>query len=365
MNDYEESAGIQEYFESDLQSMPDDDLRSVFGFEAADSDDTNDNEVSHSAHTSHDIASAERLSIPYHMDHICEEVSYLHSRLGNMEYSIVQIVSDEIKSSLPAMITNALQEQLPRILLATLKDCLPLIVKESLQTHHPLVSEQFAETQSQLNKKVVKQLNRQFNISHVAQSNRFVTFQKELSKVIKSEVAKKVQVVGLKGVQEGGSNPKALTPFSTPEGPLSQEEFDKQIKELKRISDLKAGKEKSKQELRKLLNPATLKAQAQKWTDHEAKKAKMMEEYNHQISFRADKLSITKISYVVNSRKRGNYEDHQRAKFQWVINQAKRLGLPPPPELATFGLTAKEKKMKRAEFIKEMFMTEDVRCDNP
>ncbi|GJR76450.1 hypothetical protein Tco_0088815, partial [Tanacetum coccineum] len=42
---------------------------------------------------------------------------------------------------------------------------------------------------------------------------------------------------------------------------------------------------------------------------------------------------------------------------------AKRLGLPPPLELATFGLTTKEKKMKRIEFIKEMFVTEDVRVD--
>ncbi|GJX87130.1 putative cysteine-rich receptor-like protein kinase 35 [Tanacetum coccineum] len=210
--------------------------------------------------------------------------------------------------------------------------------------------------------------------------------------------------------EEGGSNPKApkLKPFITPEGPLSQEEFDRQIKELKRISDLKAEKEKSEQELRKFLNPTTLKAQAQKWTEHEAKKAKMMEEYNHQISFRADKLPITKISYVVNSRKeatmkitRGDnplnlivhpnfrlkqmgfsewLEVHAlaskksgplnnlllqslRENFQWVINQAKRLGLLSPPKLATFGLTAEEKKRKRAEFIKEMFVTEDVRVD--
>ncbi|GKB17224.1 hypothetical protein Tco_0851147 [Tanacetum coccineum] len=149
----------------------------------------------------------------------------------------------------------------------------------------------------------------------------------------------------------------------------------------------------------------TLKAQAQKWTEHEAKKAKMMEEYNHQISFRADKLPITKISYVVNFRKEAtmkitkgdnplnlivhpNFRLKQRewlevhalaskksgpsnnlllqslrAKFQWIINQAKRLGLPLPPELATFGLTAEEKKRKRAEFFKEMFVTEDVRVD--
>ncbi|GJS40083.1 hypothetical protein Tco_0565126 [Tanacetum coccineum] len=66
--------------------------------------------------------------------------------------------------------------------------------------------------------------------------------------------------------EKGGSNPKVpkLKPFITLEGPLFQEEFDRQIKKLKRISDLKAEKEKSKQELRKLLNPATLKAQDQK-----------------------------------------------------------------------------------------------------
>ncbi|GKB19533.1 hypothetical protein Tco_0853456 [Tanacetum coccineum] len=144
------------------------DTESVSGFEVADSDDTHDNNVSHSTHISHDIASAERLSLPDHLDHICKEVSSLHSRLGNMESSIIQTISAEIKSSLPAMITNALKEQLPRILSATLKECLPLIVKESLQTHSLAASEQFVETQTQLNKKVVKQLNRQFNISHVA-----------------------------------------------------------------------------------------------------------------------------------------------------------------------------------------------------
>ncbi|GJX87131.1 retrovirus-related pol polyprotein from transposon TNT 1-94 [Tanacetum coccineum] len=136
MNDYEESTGIQEDSDSDLQSMPNDDLSFVFGFEAADFDDTNDNEVSHSAHTSHDIASAERL------------------------------ISNEIKSSLPTMITNALKEQLPGILSA--------------------ISEQF------------------------------VTLQKELSKVIKSKVAKKVQVVRLEGVREDlQSQTKHISKYSS------------------------------------------------------------------------------------------------------------------------------------------------------
>ncbi|GJX94791.1 retrovirus-related pol polyprotein from transposon TNT 1-94 [Tanacetum coccineum] len=170
LDDYEESAGIQEDFDSDLQSMPDDDLRS-------------DN-----------IASAECLSIPNHLDHNSEEVSSLQSRLGDMEFSIVQTVSDEIKLSLPVLVTNALQEQLPGILSATLKESFPSIIKKSLQTYNSAVSEQFAATQAQL--------NRQFNISHVAQSNRFVTLQKELSKVVKFEVAKKGSVVRLEGVRQ-------------------------------------------------------------------------------------------------------------------------------------------------------------------
>nr|GEZ79610.1 hypothetical protein [Tanacetum cinerariifolium] len=86
-------------------------------------------------------------------------------------------------------------------------------------------------------------------------------------------------------------------------GPLSQEEFNAHIKEMKRLADLKAEKEKLEQEKTNMFNQGTLNVQAQKWTEHEAKKVNMMEEYNHLISFRADKLPFTKISYVVNTNK--------------------------------------------------------------
>ncbi|GKF13003.1 hypothetical protein Tco_0050929 [Tanacetum coccineum] len=157
-----------------------------------------------------------------------------------------------------------------------------------------------------------------------------------------------------------------------------------------------------------MFNQATLKVQAQKWTEHEAKKVKMMKEYNHQIFFRADQLPIMKISYVVNPNKeatikitRGDnplnlvvhpnfklktmgfskwLEVHAltsknsgksndiplqslKAKFQWVINRAKKLGLPPPLSLATFRMTAKDKKRKRTEILKEVFVTENITVD--
>nr|GEU51622.1 hypothetical protein [Tanacetum cinerariifolium] len=44
-------------------------------------------------------------------------------------------------------------------------------------------------------------------------------------------------------------------------------------------------------------------------------------------------------------------------------NEAKRLGIPLPPELATFRLTVKEKKRKMTEFIKEVFVTENIKVD--
>ncbi|GJR32431.1 hypothetical protein Tco_1108663 [Tanacetum coccineum] len=128
-----------------------------------------------------------------------------------------------------------------------------------------------------------------------------------------------------------------------------------------------------------MFNQATLKVQAQKLTEHEAKKAKMMEKYNHQISFRADQLPIIKISYVVNPNKQAtikitrgdnplNLVVHPNFRLktlgfsEWleVINQAKKLGLPPSPALATFRMTAKDKKRKRTKFLKEVFVTENI-----
>ncbi|GKD61026.1 hypothetical protein Tco_1298535 [Tanacetum coccineum] len=156
------------------------------------------------------------------------------------------------------------------------------------------------------------------------------------------------------------------------------------------------------------MNPATIKAQALKWEEYEEKKAKMLNEFNKCISERTNPLPITKISYIVNSSKvatmritRDNdplnltvYSDFRlqmlgfsewlkvhalalkksgksydvllqslKAKFQWVLNQAKKLGLPPPPALATFGMTDEKRKKKRTKFIKEVFVTEDVRVD--
>nr|GEU77613.1 uncharacterized mitochondrial protein AtMg00810-like [Tanacetum cinerariifolium] len=392
---------LQKDFDFDLQSMPNDDLRSVSGFEAADSDDTHENEVSKSDH------------------------------LGDMESFIFHQISMEIKSSLPSLVTTTLKEQLPGLLLDSLKYTLPQLIKDSIKSS---VSESIAEelpqeknnpetpkdTYVQGEQSVAKENTEIAMITHKSKEKKlegpeeqqksvqeftdqlFATYSSKFSPTPLREPTphrdsakgKEVAIIEeqvnqlVSYQEEGGYIPKMpkIKSFITPEGTLSQEEYINQIKKLKRLSDLKAEKEKSEQELKKIFNQATLKAQTRKWTKHEAKKAKMMKEYNHQISFRADPLPITKISYVVDSnkeatmkitrgdnplnlivhpnfrlrtllevyalasKKTGKSNDmllqSLRAKFQLVITQLKKLGLPPPPTLATFGMTVGDKKRK-------------------
>nr|GEY73799.1 hypothetical protein [Tanacetum cinerariifolium] len=124
-----------------------------------------------------------------------------------------------------------------------------------------------------------------------------------------------------------------------------------------------------------MFNQAILNAQAHKWTEHEAKKAKMMEEYNHHIFFRFHPLPITKISYVANPNKeatikitRGdnpvnlivhpNFRLRTVGFSEWM--ESKKLGLSPPPALATFEMIVEDKKRKRSEFLKEVFTTKNI-----
>ncbi|GKE16724.1 hypothetical protein Tco_1424301 [Tanacetum coccineum] len=148
----------------------------------------------------------------------------------------------------------------------------------------------------------------------------------------------------------------SLKSFVIPKGPLSQEKIMAQLKEMKRLADLKAEKENyvvnpNKEATTKIIrgdNPLNI--------------------INHP-NFRLKTLGFSEWLkvYVMASKKTGKLNDmllkSLRAKFQWVINQTKKLGLPPPPALATFGMTAEDKKRKRAEFLKEVFVTEDIRVN--
>nr|GEX30026.1 hypothetical protein [Tanacetum cinerariifolium] len=105
-------------------------------------------------------------------------------------------------------------------------------------------------------------------------------------------------------MEESGSTPSLSTLYqfkTVGEGSLALEEAKLQIQEIKRLAELKAEKEKSKKKLKMVLTPEQQKAQEKELAAYEVKRAKMMEEYNHYITFRDDPLPITKFSYRVNN----------------------------------------------------------------
>nr|GEX01067.1 hypothetical protein [Tanacetum cinerariifolium] len=187
--------------------MPDDALRSVSEFETADSDDFHDNDMSTFDHiVQDDYASDERLSLPNHMDRICEEVNSLHSRLEDLESSIAK------KSPMkPSHLCQPLS---------------PTLSKSSYLEFSQLLSRI-------LNKKVVKQMNRQFNISYVAQSNRFVTLKKELSKVIKSEKDTNAIPAPTQGEHKIAKNITHTKPSPETQGELAYKESTLPVSEIK------------------------------------------------------------------------------------------------------------------------------------
>ncbi|GJV49876.1 hypothetical protein Tco_1440088 [Tanacetum coccineum] len=102
-------------------------------------------------------------------------------------------------------------------------------------------------------------------------------------------------------MEEGGLAPKMpnFKSFSILDGQMTNDDVMAQLKEMKRLADLKAKKEKYGESLKKIMNPATIKAQAQKMAEYEAKK-KMFDKYDHHITHIANQLPITKITYKVN-----------------------------------------------------------------
>nr|GEW27411.1 hypothetical protein [Tanacetum cinerariifolium] len=162
----------------------------------------------------------------------------------------------------------------------------------------------------------------------------------------------------------------------TPDGQLTQDDIIAQVKEMKRPADLKAKKEKSKEYLKRIMNPINIKAHAQKITEYEAKRTKMLSEYNDYINHKVDELPITKINYRVNSFKEAtititrandplNVTVHERSRLktigfsEWL--EAKALGIPPPHKLSTFGVSIDDKKRKRSLVIQnEVFVNKDI-----
>ncbi|GKC97916.1 hypothetical protein Tco_1168191, partial [Tanacetum coccineum] len=151
----------------------------------------------------------------------------------------------------------------------------------------------------------------------------------------------------------------------------------------KRFADLKAAKDKSKEQLRRL-TPTQRKAQEQRLTKIESQRVNKStkiatmnitinnQPMNYKIfeDFRFKMLGFTKWLelHKLASRKQGAANDqllkNLKAKFKWVVITDNKLNIPPPPQLTDFELPPAERKRKRTnEVLIEVFVSEDVAVD--
>ncbi|GJS27319.1 hypothetical protein Tco_0487939 [Tanacetum coccineum] len=152
--------------DSDLRSMPSDNLASLTGFETPDSDDEASISVT-KEHSSDNLkatldgdvalpnASAGVSALADPFGHLQRELATISSKVDQMESKITKRVSDELKSFVPSLVSDALKETLPGLLADSLKASLPSLIHESVQnTIQQSMGEQTSIFQAQIGRKV-------------------------------------------------------------------------------------------------------------------------------------------------------------------------------------------------------------------
>nr|GEV23402.1 uncharacterized mitochondrial protein AtMg00810-like [Tanacetum cinerariifolium] len=337
---------LQDVSDSDLQSMPDDDLRSVSGFEDVDSGDTHKNEVSKSDHIfQDDIAFAERLSLQDHMDHI---------------YALKDTLPQLIKDSIKIFVSESIAEELPHVE-AQPEICLTSEGAEQIPSNqHKEIHQTGGREVGENNPETAKDTDVQGEQS-VAKENTESAMATHKSKERKSERVPSGEYDS--DDDELDKHPlskrfKIMTPIPDipyliplntffPAHLLKPEEQQKSVKEFtNQLFATTSSKFSPTPPSESLLLELNLNGK-------EAKKVNMMEEYNHLISFRADPMPITKISYVVNTNKeatmkitRGdnplNLIVHPNFRLRTLVDRMQSNSIPTPGFVLIKGLVINE-----------------------
>ncbi|GJV43008.1 hypothetical protein Tco_1427544 [Tanacetum coccineum] len=392
--------------------------------------------------------------------------SNITNKVSEEIHSFVPVlITEALKQELSGLLTDALKTTLPALLKDLIKESVDTSVEEKLPIFNEEIQKSF---KAQIPKLFIQPMNKELIAFNKLEANRFIHLQEELNKTTmivhslegkgskekkadESEsddddpIAKRLKVLiptpkplqsiisdpprditpsrdPSKGkeitteedplkqlvpfLKQSGSDPKAINlhQFSEYGKKMTLEEAHEQMMYQKRIADQKAAEEKTKRSLQRI----NFKAQKAELDAYEAKRTKMLAEYNHYINFRAHSGRITKINYKIDkvnkdatmrierdnqplsltvmekfrlkqlgftewievqdlaSKGKGKAIDtllrSLKAKFEWIKTQAGKLGLSPPSELTAFRLTPAEKKRKRTfELVKEVFVTQDIR----
>nr|GEW70405.1 hypothetical protein [Tanacetum cinerariifolium] len=98
-------------------------------------------------------------------------------------------VADKLEESVPDLIAESLKVTLPDLISESMKLAIPEIIAESVN-------------------KTIKPMNRQFNTFNKLKSSRFVTLQQELGKVLRTKMGYFIRMKVIKGMKEEEQPPK-------------------------------------------------------------------------------------------------------------------------------------------------------------
>nr|GEW73355.1 hypothetical protein [Tanacetum cinerariifolium] len=168
--------------------------------------------------------------------HLHEELRILNTKVDQLESSISKKVTNTLPTNFLGLLSEDLKNSLPQML----KDSIKQSVLESIVEKLPLFDAQVQQTlQDQLPSIHLKPMNKEFNAFNALESHRRFS-----------------------------SQIPSFKSFVILEGKLTNEDVMALVKEMKRLADLKAEKEKSEKSLQKIMNPATIRAQAQKMAEN-------------------------------------------------------------------------------------------------
>nr|GEV62965.1 hypothetical protein [Tanacetum cinerariifolium] len=334
---------------SGLRSMPDDNLAFIFCFESQDFADHVSEEDTKTLHAS---TNKPTLSDPF---------GYLHAELGIINTKIVQLesniskkVAENIKSSLPVMVADTLKEQLLGLLSDALKDTIPQLIKDSIKSFVlELISEE-GEVREKNRESPAKEKDAQ----HPNQTNGGQDSGTTIIAIIQGEQPL-VQVIPNAG----------QAPFVNKENTLVLHTSEEKSSEEDTSEKKKTDDEPPTKKLKFLILPSlipsptpskSIMTEPPKVT--EASKI-TLDQYTKHLS-----KTISSIFSSTPPREPTPPRDSTKGKEvviieEQVIDQEKKLGLLPRLALTTFGMTAKEKKRKRTEILKEVFVTENITVD--
>ncbi|GJS65871.1 retrovirus-related pol polyprotein from transposon TNT 1-94 [Tanacetum coccineum] len=161
-------------------------------------------------------------------------------------------------------------------------------------------------------------------------------------------------------MDEGGSALKMpnLNQFNTSEeGKLTLDDVKAQMQEMQRLAFLIKEKEKIKNKADQFL----ITKISYMINNHTKEETMTIERNNQPLSLILyEKFMLKTLGFsewieihVMASKNKTKANDvllkNLKAKFKWIMSQAEKLGIPPPLELSAFGLSATEKKRKKAQ----------------